>query len=56
MPMAGQLLSTYFQDKTGDKDESEESSLAKALRDLKEAGLISFQLNTGDKNTDKLMI
>jgi hypothetical protein len=56
MPMAGQLLSTYFQDKTGDKDESEESSLAKALRDLKEAGLISFKLNTGDKDTDKLMI
>lgn len=56
MPMAGQLLSTYFQDKTGDKDESEESSLAKALRDLKEAGLISFRLNTDDKDTDKLMI
>jgi hypothetical protein len=56
MPMAGQLLSTYFQDKTGDKDESEESSLAKALRDLKEAGLISFRLNTDDKDADKLMI
>ena len=56
MPMAGQLLSTYFQDKTGDRDESKESSLAKALRELKESGLISFNLNTGDDDSDKLMI
>jgi hypothetical protein len=56
MPMAGQLLSTYFQDKTGDRDESQESSLAKALRDLKESGIISFNLDTGDDDSDKLMI
>lgn len=56
MPMAGQLLSTYFQDKTGDKDESEESSLEKALRALKESGLISFNLDTGEDDSDKLMI
>ena len=56
MPMAGQLISTYFQDKTGDKDESEESSVAKALRTLNDAGIISFQLKTDEKDTDKLMI
>lgn len=56
MPMAGQLLSSYFQDKTGDKDESDESSLAKALKNLREAGLISFKLNTEGKDSDKLMI
>jgi hypothetical protein len=55
MPMAGQLLSNYFQDKTGDTDESGESSLEKALRALKESGLISFKLNTDD-DSDKLMI
>jgi hypothetical protein len=49
MPMAGQLLSSYFQDKTGDKDESEESSLTKALRALKDSGIISFKLDTGDQ-------
>ena len=56
MPMAGQLLSTYFQDKTGDKDESGESSLEKALRALKESGLISFNLDTGEDDSNKLMI
>lgn len=56
MPMAGQLLSTYFQDKTGDEDESEESSVAKALRTLNDFGMISFKLNTDDRDTDKLMI
>lgn len=55
-PMAGQLLSTYFQDKTGDRDESSESSLEKALRALKESGLISFKLDTGDDDSNKLMI
>jgi hypothetical protein len=54
MPMAGQLLSGYFQEKTGDKDESGESSLEKALRALKESGMISFKLDTGDQN--KLMM
>lgn len=54
MPMAGQLLSGYFQEKTGDKDESSESSLEKALRALKESGMISFKLDTGDQN--KLMM
>ena len=52
--MAGQLLSGYFQEKTGDKDESGESSLVKALRALKESGIISFKLDTGDQN--KLMM
>lgn len=56
MPMAGQLISTYYQDKTGDTDESGESSLEKALRALKESGLISFNLDTGDDDSDKLMI
>lgn len=56
MPMAGQLISTYFQEKTGDKDESEESSLAKALRTLNDFGMISFKLKTDDKDTDKLMV
>jgi hypothetical protein len=57
-PMAGQLLSAYFQDKTGDTDESGESSLIKALKALQESGIISpakldsFKLNTGD--SDKL--
>jgi hypothetical protein len=57
-PMAGQLLSAYFQDKTGDTDESGESSLVKALKALQESGIISpakldsFKLNTGD--SDKL--
>jgi hypothetical protein len=55
MPMAGQLLSNYFQDKTGDTDESGESSLEKALRALKESGLISFKLNTDDES-DNLRI
>lgn len=55
MPMAGQLLSTYFQDKTGDTDESGESSLTKALRALKESGIISFDLDTGDDDSDKLI-
>jgi hypothetical protein len=54
MPMAGQLLSGYFQEKTGDRDESSESSLEKALRALKESGMISFKLDTGDQN--KLMM
>lgn len=54
MPMAGQLLSGYFQEKTGDRDESGESSLEKALRALKESGMISFKLDTGDQN--KLMM
>jgi len=58
-PMAGQLLSAYFQDKTGDTDESGESSLVKALKALQESGIISpaklepFKLNTGD--SDKLL-
>lgn len=56
MPMAGQLLSTYFQDKTGDREESGESSLEKALRALEERGLISFKLDTGDGDSNKLMI
>jgi hypothetical protein len=56
MPMAGQLISTYFQEKTGDKDESEESSLAKALRTLNDFGMISFKLKTDNKDTDKLMV
>lgn len=54
MPMAGQLLSGYFQEKTGDRDESSESSLEKALRALKESGMISFKLDTGDQS--KLMM
>ncbi len=58
-PMAGQLLSAYFQDKTGDTDESGESSLVKALKALQESGIISpaklepFKLDTGDN--DKLL-
>lgn len=56
MLMAGQLLPSYYQDKTGDKDESEESSLAKALRVLTDSGIISFKLNTDGKDSDKLMI
>jgi hypothetical protein len=58
-PMAGQLLSAYFQDKTGDTDESGESSLVKALKALQESGIISpaklepFKLETGDN--DKLL-
>jgi hypothetical protein len=58
-PMAGQLLSAYFQDKTGDTDESGESSLVKALKALQESGIISpaklepFKLETGD--SDKLL-
>lgn len=55
-PMAGQLLSAYFQDKTGDTDESGESSLVKALKALQESGMISpvkmdsFKLDTGDSS------
>lgn len=49
MPMAGQLLSSYFEDKTGD---TTGDSLAKALKTLQEAGLISaFTLDTGDDTT-----
>jgi hypothetical protein len=55
-PMAGQLLSAYFQEKTGDTDESGESSLIKALKALQESGMISpvkmdsFKLDTGDSS------
>jgi hypothetical protein len=49
MPMAGQLLSGYYEDKTEDRDGD---SLAKALATLKEAGLISkFTLDTGSDTT-----
>jgi hypothetical protein len=49
MPMAGQLLSSYFEDKTGD---TSGDSLAKALKTLQDAGLISaFTLDTGDDTT-----
>ncbi len=49
MPMAGQLLSSYFEDKTGD---TSGDSLAKALKTLNDAGLIStFTLDTGDNTT-----
>ena len=49
MPMAGQMLSSYFEDKTGD---TSGDSLAKALKTLKDAGLIStFTLDTGDDTT-----
>jgi hypothetical protein len=55
-PRAGQLLSAYFQEKTGDTDESGESSLIKALKALQESGMISpvkmdsFKLDTGDSS------
>jgi hypothetical protein len=55
-PMAGQLLSAYFQEKTGDTDESGDSSLVKALKALQESGMISpvkmdsFKLDTGDSS------
>ncbi len=49
MPMAGQLLSNYFEDKTGD---TSGDSLAKALKTLQDAGLISaFTLDVGDDTT-----
>jgi len=49
MPMAGQLLSGYYEDKTEDRGGD---SLAKALATLKEAGLISkFTLDTGSDTT-----
>ncbi len=49
LPMAGQMLSGYYEEKTGDRDQSEESSLEKALKALREAGLISaLSLDTGD--------
>lgn len=49
MPMAGQLLSGYFEDKTGD---TSGDSLAKALKTLKESGLISnFTLDVGSDTT-----
>lgn len=52
MPMAGQLLSSYFQDKTND---TEGDSLAKALKTLQDAGLISkFTLDVGS-DTTKIM-
>jgi len=49
MPMAGQMLSNYYEDKTGDREETGESSLEKAFRALREAGLISaLKLDTGE--------
>ena len=48
MPMAGQMLSSYYEEKTGDKEPGE-SSLEKALKALREAGLISpIKLDVGD--------
>ena len=41
MPMAGMMLSNYYKDKTGDTEEGSESSLEKALKALREAGIIS---------------
>jgi hypothetical protein len=41
MPMAGMMLGDYYEGKTGDKDQSEESSIAKALKALQSAGIIS---------------
>lgn len=48
MPMAGQMLSSYYEEKTGDKEPGE-SSLEKALKALREAGLISpLKLDVGE--------
>jgi hypothetical protein len=41
MPMAGMMLSNYYEDKTGDREQASGSSLEKALKALREAGIIS---------------